>query len=142
MLWVYPELPNDIEVGYRANLWEMIESQLQEGSDDQWYPGFSYNGAADGTSLVASISNHDSIDWQYQGGQVIERVGAFETNPAELGDKASGRDFPAYAAMFTADLKMTVDLGKHVELQDSTFDFNGPDGIPVMTGIAQHPDGA
>ena len=146
MVYVYPELPSDVDVALRANIWQMINDQLHEGSDDQWFPGFSYNGVtstvAQPRSLVSMVSDHDSIDWEFMGGQSVERIGAYDPDVSELGDKSSHRDFPAYVGLFTAELKMTIDLGKTVEAEDSTVAFNGPRGVPVMSGIVQHPDGA
>lgn len=141
MMWIMPELPASEDLALRANIWQLIDSQLMEGSDDQWQPGFEYNGSTAGDSLVRACSPalskqaaHDAIDWQYMGGTQT-RIGAEDANQSNFGEKTSGRDYAAFVAIFRAHMKMTISIPSKVTAEaDSTFDITA-NGADFLTGI-------
>jgi len=152
MLYVFDELPDDEFVSARSNLAGLIDSELFRGSDNQWQSGFSYDGGIAGQSLVAQIGakfglghglSHDMIDWEYMGGRDVPRIGAYDANQEIFADKDSGRDFPGFVGVFEVVEKVDLSRGTVTlaELQDSVFSMNGPQGVPIMDGVAQHPDG-
>lgn len=145
LLYVFDELPDEDFVQARAGLFALIEAELMLGSSSQWQPDYSFNGAPLGTSLTHCIADHDSLDWEYTEGIGVPRVGAYDASESMLGEKDSGRDFPAFAAYFTAHERIAsfeaVPAGQQQELQDSRF-LNTVDGVPIFTGVVTAPDGA
>lgn len=147
MLYVFVEEPSDLGLRFRANLWALIDAELHAGSDDQWQADYSYGGYPLGTSLTAAVVgkgdqlSHDFLDWEYMGGRGPVRVGAYAAEQQLGGDSAAAVDYPAFVGAFVAHEKIAR-AGSGMELEDSTFAMRGPGGVPIMSGVVQHPDGS
>ena len=103
LLYLFPELPLTSPLVVRRGLMSAVDACLTRSFNEQFgfrHATFSHNSSAVNAHICTTIATLDTLDIEFMGGRGVQRIGIDDRNTTALGTKASGRDYPGYAAMF------------------------------------------
>jgi hypothetical protein len=142
-MYIYPELPKESRLTDRRGLFNAVDAAWAKASHRGGHPTWSYNGKPLGTRLDESWGPPWSVEWEWMGGGGVQRIGIDDANTRPTGRKVSGRDYPAFVAMFR--VREIVENRTMTDPYDVTRDTQASlynDDVLVKDGYLTSPDGS
>jgi hypothetical protein len=141
-LYVFDELPHTDQLVVREGLFAAVDASFTKAAHYGHHSSYAYGSAATGTPLVSSVGDPGSWAWRYVGGQGVQRFQIDEASTANVGRRAAGRDWPAFAASFAVEelvaqptLVDPTDVWPQATVDVRATDLDPGEGyVDIMTG--------
>jgi hypothetical protein len=142
-MYVFEERPKEAALDDRRGVFNAVDAAFAKASRNGYHPTWSYNSRPLGTPLDESWDAPYGVEWEWLGGQGVQRIGIDDANTRDVGRRVSGRDYPAFVAMFR--VRELIEGKQLVEPDDVLRDYDADlyeDGVQVKDGILTGPDGS